>query len=265
MTDADAPSSNVQPAAPAMKSFAQFFDPKAQAQRQADAEKRMKEADDAASALIAGSSKDKNGVYHMPHENINGDSFRGDTVAWGKSSAEIDTLEEERLAVKARMPWTEKYRPESLTDVISHENILTTLDALIARGSLPHLLFYGPPGTGKTSTALAVARRLNGAKEMRRMVLELNASDDRGIDTVRDKIKEFASSRQLFQGGTKLIILDEVRLSISPSLSAFLYVWWMGLALSPTCMLFFSCGFFHSLTHLVPPFSFLVTNPRPTR
>lgn len=62
---------------------------------------------------------------------------------------------------------------------------------------------------GKTSTALAVARALNGSKEMKRMVLELNASDDRGIDTVRDKIKEFASARQLFEGGTKLIILDE--------------------------------------------------------
>ena len=150
-------------------------------------------------------------MFHAPHEDINSASFRGDTVSWGRSATEVDALESERLAVKARMPWTEKYRPESLTDVISHGNILTTLDALIGRGALPHLLFYGPPGTGKTSTALAVARRLNGAKEMRRMVLELNASDDRGIDTVRDKIKEFASSRQLFQGGTKLVILDEVR------------------------------------------------------
>lgn len=58
---------------------------------------------------------------------------------------------------------------------------------------LPHLLLYGPPGTGKTSTILALARRIYGAKNMRQMVLELNASDDRGIDVVREQIKTFAS------------------------------------------------------------------------
>lgn len=58
---------------------------------------------------------------------------------------------------------------------------------------LPHLLLYGPPGTGKTSTILALARRIYGTKNMRQMVLELNASDDRGIDVVREQIKTFAS------------------------------------------------------------------------
>ena len=58
---------------------------------------------------------------------------------------------------------------------------------------LPHLLLYGPPGTGKTSTILALARRIYGPKNMRQMVLELNASDDRGIDVVREQIKTFAS------------------------------------------------------------------------
>jgi replication factor C subunit 3/5 len=58
---------------------------------------------------------------------------------------------------------------------------------------LPHLLLYGPPGTGKTSTILALARRIYGNKNMRQMVLELNASDDRGIDVVREQIKTFAS------------------------------------------------------------------------
>lgn len=59
---------------------------------------------------------------------------------------------------------------------------------------LPHLLLYGPPGTGKTSTILALARRIYGTKNMRQMVLELNASDDRGIDVVREQIKTFAST-----------------------------------------------------------------------
>ncbi len=85
---------------------------------------------------------------------------------------------------------------------------------------LPHLLLYGPPGTGKTSTILALARRIYGSDNMRQMVLELNASDDRGIDVVREQIKTFASTKQIFSmGGTrggsvgiagyKLIILDE--------------------------------------------------------
>lgn len=62
---------------------------------------------------------------------------------------------------------------------------------------LPHLLLYGPPGTGKTSTILALARRIYGNKNMRQMVLELNASDDRGIDVVREQIKTFASTTHL--------------------------------------------------------------------
>lgn len=86
---------------------------------------------------------------------------------------------------------------------------------------LPHLLFYGPPGTGKTSTILALARQIYGVKNMRQMVLELNASDDRGIDVVREQIKTFASTKQIFSSSTqqapsnlglgafKLIILDE--------------------------------------------------------
>ncbi len=73
---------------------------------------------------------------------------------------------------------------------------------------LPHLLFYGPPGTGKTSTILACARKLYG-KNLSSMVLELNASDDRGINVVRDEIKTFCSTKQLFSSGFKLVILDE--------------------------------------------------------
>ncbi|KAG5647881.1 Subunit of heteropentameric Replication factor C (RF-C) [Asterophora parasitica] len=80
--------------------------------------------------------------------------------------------------------------------------------AFIEKNRLPHLLFYGPPGTGKTSTILAVARRIYGA-EYRKQILELNASDDRGIDVVREQIKQFAETRTLFSKGYKLIILDE--------------------------------------------------------
>lgn len=107
------------------------------------------------------------------------------------------------------LPWVEKYRPQHLSDLISHEEIINTIDRFIKEGSLPHLLFYGPPGTGKTSTILACARQLYKPREYQSMVLELNASDDRGIGTVRNQIHNFASTRTIFSSGFKLIVLDE--------------------------------------------------------
>ncbi|KAJ7224165.1 P-loop containing nucleoside triphosphate hydrolase protein [Mycena pura] len=106
------------------------------------------------------------------------------------------------------LPWVEKYRPVTLDDVVSHKDITSTIDKFVEKNRLPHLLFYGPPGTGKTSTILAVARRIYGA-DYRKQILELNASDDRGIDVVREQIKQFAETRTLFSKGYKLIILDE--------------------------------------------------------
>ena len=96
------------------------------------------------------------------------------------------------------LPWVEKYRPVSLADVSGHHDILATINKFVDSNRLPHLLLYGPPGTGKTSTILALARRIYGTANMRQMVLELNASDDRGIDVVREQIKTFASTKQIF-------------------------------------------------------------------
>jgi len=107
------------------------------------------------------------------------------------------------------LPWVEKYRPNALNELISHEDIISTIRTFIAADKLPHLLFYGPPGTGKTSTILACAKEIYSPKQFNSMVLELNASDDRGIDIVRGKIMNFASTRTIFSSGCKLIILDE--------------------------------------------------------
>lgn len=104
--------------------------------------------------------------------------------------------------------WVEKYRPQKLDNVISHRSIISTIAQLVEARKLPHLLFYGPPGTGKTTTLLAAARQLNG-KNWKAMTLELNASDDRGIDVVRNQIKVFASTKQIFSNGFKMIMLDE--------------------------------------------------------
>jgi len=109
----------------------------------------------------------------------------------------------------ANLPWVEKYRPAALQELISHEDIIRTIRRFISEEKLPHLLFYGPPGTGKTSTILACAKELYSAKEFNSMVLELNASDDRGINVVRGQILNFASTRTIFNSGFKLVILDE--------------------------------------------------------
>lgn len=107
-------------------------------------------------------------------------------------------------------PWVEKYRPAKLEELVAHEDIKNILTRLIDNDNLPHLLLYGPPGTGKTSTIVAAAKRMYGsAAAYSSMALELNASDSRGIDVVRNEIKEFAGTRQLFHKGIKLIILDE--------------------------------------------------------
>ncbi|CAM6114687.1 unnamed protein product [Calypogeia fissa] len=114
-------------------------------------------------------------------------------------------------ALKKVGPWVEKYRPANLSDVAAHKNIIDTIDRLTGENRLPHLLLYGPPGTGKTSTILAVARKLYGP-QFQNMILELNASDDRGIDVVRNQVQDFASTQSITFGtkiNVKLIILDE--------------------------------------------------------
>jgi len=107
------------------------------------------------------------------------------------------------------LPWVEKYRPNALEELISHEDIISTIRTFISQDKLPHLLFYGPPGTGKTSTILACAKEIYPVKQFNSMVLELNASDDRGIGIVRGQILNFASTRTIFNSGYKLVILDE--------------------------------------------------------
>ena len=107
------------------------------------------------------------------------------------------------------LPWVEKYRPTKLNQIISQSDIINCLNNITMSDHMPNLLFYGPPGTGKTSTINAITNKLyNGNYHL--MVLELNGSDDRGINIVRGKIQKFASSDNMFSKGIKLIILDEV-------------------------------------------------------
>lgn len=88
---------------------------------------------------------------------------------------EVDppTRESVKMEQNRAMPWVEKYRPNSLDELISHQDIITTINNLIAKNKMPHLLFYGPPGTGKTSTILACAKQMFGER-YKSMILEVH-------------------------------------------------------------------------------------------
>ncbi len=103
--------------------------------------------------------------------------------------------------------WTEKYRPKSLDDVVDQEHVVERLKAFVEQKNIPNLLFAGPAGTGKTTCALALARDLYG-NNWKHNFLELNASDERGIDVVRGKIKDFARTKPI-DADFKIIFLDE--------------------------------------------------------
>lgn len=112
------------------------------------------------------------------------------------------------INMEFNLPWVEKYRPNRLSEIVGQEKIVNSLINIFEGGSFPHLLFYGGSGSGKTSTILAVLNDYFGTKK-KLMVMRLDASDDRGINSVREEIKGFAEKKNYFTKGIKVIILDE--------------------------------------------------------
>jgi len=104
--------------------------------------------------------------------------------------------------------WTEKFRPSNFSEVLGQEGIVSRVSALVKSGNIPHLMFVGPPGVGKTSLALVVVKEFFGDSWVHNFI-ELNASDERGIDVIRVKVKDFARTKPLGDFPFRICILDE--------------------------------------------------------
>jgi len=114
--------------------------------------------------------------------------------------------------INSSIPWVEKYRPSQFDDIVMDPLNREIFQNILNKDYFPHLLFYGPPGTGKTTTIINLINEFQSKyyKINKSNVIHLNASDERGIDIIRNQIHQFAKSMNLFEQGLKFVILDEV-------------------------------------------------------
>lgn len=114
--------------------------------------------------------------------------------------------------INASQPWVEKYRPSTFDEIVLEDINRSMLKNIIDSDSFPNLLLYGPPGTGKTTTIINLVKNYQERYNQinKGLMIHLNASDERGIDTIRNQISQFVHSKALFSDGLKIVILDEV-------------------------------------------------------
>jgi replication factor C subunit 3/5 len=116
------------------------------------------------------------------------------------------------MEAKQNIPWVEKYRPTNFSDIVLDPTNRNIFNSILDNNYFPNLLFYGPPGTGKTTTIIKLIseyqRKYN--QNSKGTVIHLNASDERGIDIIRNHILQFVKSKNFFEAGLKFVILDEV-------------------------------------------------------
>jgi DNA polymerase III delta prime subunit len=109
-------------------------------------------------------------------------------------------------------PWVEKYRPKDFNNIVLDDCNKLFFNEIMNAGTIPNMLFYGPPGTGKTTTIINLIRSYQEKNNEvnNGLMIHLNASDDRGIDTIRTQIYSFVHTKPFFKAGTKFVILDEI-------------------------------------------------------
>ena len=126
----------------------------------------------------------------------------------------------------SNIPWVEKYRPTDFTDIVLDETNKQIFNNIIHSGNFPNLILYGPPGTGKTTTIVNLIKSYQNKHERitNELIIHLNASDERGVDIIRNQINNFVSSKTMFHKGLKFVILDEVDYMTKPAQQALKYM-----------------------------------------
>ena len=114
--------------------------------------------------------------------------------------------------MKSSIPWVEKYRPKTFDSIVLSQHNRRIMENIVKTGNFPNTLFYGPPGTGKTTAIINLIKAFQKAfnQESNSLIIHLNASDERGIEVIRNQINAFVASKALFVHGIKFIVLDEV-------------------------------------------------------
>ena len=118
----------------------------------------------------------------------------------------------ERIIESYTTPWVEKYRPTTFNEIVLDPYNKIIMENIIKNNTFPNVLFFGPPGTGKTTTIINLIKKyqITNKQTNKELIIHLNASDERGIDIIRNHINQFVHSKALFNKGTKFVILDEV-------------------------------------------------------